>query len=117
MASTKAIRQFVADELCPDQDHFDNLADQPLAVYNKFRAAGLANWWLPKDYGGLGLSLAESGEIVNELAYGDAGVAVTLFISSCRSRHDRQPGPIRRGSQSRRLVGYRRNHKQRTDYR
>jgi alkylation response protein AidB-like acyl-CoA dehydrogenase len=38
------------------------------------------NWWLPKEHGGLGFGLEEGVRIVNALAYGDAGVAFTLFI-------------------------------------
>lgn len=76
----KAVRRFVKDELGADL-RTDELADQPLEVYQKFRDTGLANWWLPEDLGGRGLTLEDSVDIVNELSYGDAGVAFTLFIS------------------------------------
>lgn len=77
----KAVREFVSQEVDPERSQFDILIDEPLPLYEKFRAAGLANWWLPKEYGGRGLSLTESVDIVNEIAYGDAGVAFTLFLS------------------------------------
>lgn len=76
----KAVRRFVKDELGPDLAT-DELSDKPLDVYEKFRDTGLANWWLPEDLGGRGLTLEDSVDIVNELSYGDAGVAFTLFIS------------------------------------
>ncbi|WRZ87655.1 acyl-CoA/acyl-ACP dehydrogenase [Streptomyces sp. NBC_01007] len=77
----KAVRGFVAQEIKGRHDYLDSLGEMPLPLYEKFRETGLANWWIPKESGGLGLSLSDSVDIVNELAYGDAGVAFTLFIS------------------------------------
>lgn len=77
----KTLRQFVRSELGGDNAQVDALADKPLPLYDTFRETGLANWWLPEEFGGRGLSLEDSVEIVNEIAYGDAGVAFTLFIS------------------------------------
>lgn len=50
--------------------------------YPAFVKTGLANWWLPRSLGGLGLGLADSVDVAAELAYGDAGVAFTSFISA-----------------------------------
>lgn len=50
-------------------------------LQSEFRAGGLANWWLPKAFGGLGLSLEDSVDVVAALAYGDAGFAFTSFVS------------------------------------
>ncbi|MFH8371043.1 acyl-CoA dehydrogenase family protein [Streptomyces sp. NPDC018031] len=77
----KTVRQFVKNELSGDNAQVDVLTDKPLQVYDTFRETGLANWWLPEELGGRGLTLEDSVEIVNEIAYGDAGVAFTLFIS------------------------------------
>ena len=77
----KTVRRFVKDELGAGDARTDELADKPLEVYEKFRETGLANWWLPEELGGRGLGLEDGVEIVNELSYGDAGVAFTLFIS------------------------------------
>jgi alkylation response protein AidB-like acyl-CoA dehydrogenase len=77
----KTVRRFVKEELGAGDARTDELADKPSEVYEKFRETGLANWWLPEELGGRGLSLEDSVEIVNELSYGDAGVAFTLFIS------------------------------------
>ncbi len=74
------VQSFVQRELSGQEDLLDSLADAPLPLYQRFAGTGLANWWLPKAHGGLGLSLEESVAIVSELAYGDAGVAFTLFI-------------------------------------
>ncbi|WFB10863.1 acyl-CoA dehydrogenase family protein [Streptomyces sp. LX-29] len=77
----KTVRRFVKDGLGGGQAQTDTLTEKPLEVYDTFRGTGLANWWLPEEMGGRGLSLEDSVEIVNEIAYGDAGVAFTLFIS------------------------------------
>lgn len=77
----KAVRAFVKECLGGHHTEMDALEDKPSDVYEKFRETGLANWWLPEELGGRGLGLEDSVEIVNEIAYGDAGVAFTLFIS------------------------------------
>jgi acyl-CoA dehydrogenase len=76
-----AVRSFARRELIGHEALLDSLADAPLPLYGRFADTGLANWWLPKSCGGLGLSLEDSTGIVAELAYGDAGAAFTLFIS------------------------------------
>lgn len=76
----RTVQSFVRSELIGQETLLDSLAPAPLPLYDRFAETGLANWWLPKEVGGLGLSLAESVRIVAELAYGDAGVAFTLFI-------------------------------------
>ena len=77
---SRAVQSFVQRELIGRDELLDSLAEAPLPLYRRFRDTGLANWWLPKSCGGLGLSLADGVRIVAELAYGDAGVAFTLFI-------------------------------------
>jgi acyl-CoA dehydrogenase len=76
----RTVQSFARRELVGKDAYLDSLADAPLPLYERFGATGLANWWLPKDVGGLGLSLEESVHIVAELAYADAGAAFTLFI-------------------------------------
>jgi hypothetical protein len=76
----RTVQAFVRRELIGKDAYLDSLADAPLPLYDRFGGTGLANWWLPKEVGGLGLSLEESVHIVAELAYGDAGAAFTLFI-------------------------------------
>jgi alkylation response protein AidB-like acyl-CoA dehydrogenase len=75
-----AVRAFVRRELAGREAELDVPTDAPRALYRRFADAGLANWWLPKEFGGAGLGLQDSVRIVAELAYGDAGVAFTLFI-------------------------------------
>ncbi|MEV6880350.1 acyl-CoA dehydrogenase family protein [Streptomyces sp. NPDC051135] len=75
------LRQFVKDELDSESQQLDTLSEKPARLYEAFGATGLANWWLPEESGGRGFSLEDGVEIVNELAYGDAGVAFGLLVS------------------------------------
>lgn len=76
-----AVLRFVRDELIGHEHELDILAEMPLPVYGRFADTGLMNWWLPEEHGGCGLGMEDSVRIVNALAYGDAGVAFTLFVS------------------------------------
>jgi len=80
-ATLARIRDFASAELLPHQEQFDSFPDVPLPVRNSFHEQGLDNWWIPERFGGMGLVLEDSVDVVSELAYGDAGVAFTLFIS------------------------------------
>ena len=75
------IRAFAREELLSEQAEFDSFPDAPSPRCKAFHELELGNWWLPERYGGKGLGLEESVDVVSELAYGDAGVAFTLFIS------------------------------------
>ncbi|HEX6498623.1 MAG TPA: acyl-CoA dehydrogenase family protein [Micromonosporaceae bacterium] len=76
----RTVNSFVHRELLGQDAYLDSFADAPLPLYARFAETGLSNWWLPEEYGGLGLSLEESVRMVSALAYGDAGVAFTLFL-------------------------------------
>ncbi len=77
----RTVQRFVREQLLGHEQELDTLAEMPLPLYSRFAEdTGLTNWWLPKEHGGLGFNLTESVRIVNALAYGDAGVAFTLFI-------------------------------------
>ncbi|MFC5800199.1 acyl-CoA dehydrogenase family protein [Streptomyces formicae] len=75
------IRDFVGAELVGNERFFDGRPEVPVKASHVLRDEGLANWWLPRDYGTLGASLEESVDVVAELAYGDAGFASSSFIS------------------------------------
>ncbi|MGQ0841525.1 acyl-CoA dehydrogenase family protein [Actinokineospora sp.] len=75
------VREFARQELVDDQTQLDSFAEVPLPLYRRFHDLGLANWWLTGKDGEPGLGLADSVDVVSELAYGDAGAAFTLFIS------------------------------------
>lgn len=64
-----------------NERRFDSLPDPVLPALLELRRHGLANWWIPAQYGGLQVSLEDSVDVVTELAYGDAGIAFASFIS------------------------------------
>ncbi len=76
----RAVQAFARRELIGKDAYLDSLAEAPLPLYERFADTGLANWWVPKEYGGPGLGLEDGVRIVAELAYADAGAAFTLFI-------------------------------------
>lgn len=76
----RTVQGFARRELRGKEEYLDSLAEAPLPLYRRFGDTGLANWWVPKEYGGLGLGLEDSVRITAELAYADAGAAFTLFI-------------------------------------
>lgn len=76
----KEIRAYARRELIGNEAYLDSLPGPPIDAHTRFLETGAANWWLPKDVGGLGEGLEESVRIVAELAYADAGTAFTLFI-------------------------------------
>ncbi|KAB8190922.1 acyl-CoA dehydrogenase [Nonomuraea phyllanthi] len=76
----RTVQGFARRELLGEEAYLDSLAEAPLPLYRRFADTGLANWWMPKEFGGLGMGLEESVRITAELAYADAGAAFTLFI-------------------------------------
>lgn len=74
------VREFAQAELLDKERHFDSLPEQPAAESALLHRAGLANWWIPAEYGGRGVSLAESVDVVSELAYADGGFAFGSFL-------------------------------------
>lgn len=76
-----SIRAFVREQLLGNERRFDSLPEPVVPALLELRKRGLLNWWIPAQYGGLGVSLEDSVEIVSELAYGDAGIAFSSFIS------------------------------------
>lgn len=82
----RTVQSFVRSELIGAEAELDSLAPHPLAYQERFPDTGLANWWVGKEHGGLGMSLEDGVRMVSELAYGDAGAAFTLFIPVLTTR-------------------------------
>ncbi|MCM1965108.1 acyl-CoA dehydrogenase family protein [Streptomyces sp. G1] len=75
------VRTYAAKELTGVRDPSSPRGHLPTPAQRAFHSHGLANWWLPEKYGGRGMSVSDSVDVVSELAYADAGSAFTLFIS------------------------------------
>lgn len=82
MSSLKQkMRSYVETNVLGHDRALDAFADNPAAIYSSFVDLGVANWWISKELGGRGVSLEDSVELVDELSYGDAGLAFAYFIS------------------------------------
>ena len=82
MASLRQkIRSYVETDVLGNERALDTFVDNPLTTYGGFVDLGVANWWIAKDFGGREISLEDSVDLVDELAYGDAGLAFAYFIS------------------------------------
>lgn len=87
------VRAFVADELLDRPGHFDGLPEAPPPEWARLHEAGLANWWVPAEFGGPGLPLEQGVDVVAELAYGDGGFALGTIPSIIGSTMLRLAGP------------------------
>jgi alkylation response protein AidB-like acyl-CoA dehydrogenase len=92
-AMQKEIRKFAMEEVRPAGIELDKLQD-PADVYaensvlwdvhKKFREMNLHQLGIPKELGGMGNDIDPKGKAVlaEELGYGDAGLAISLGVSS-----------------------------------
>jgi acyl-CoA dehydrogenase len=75
-------RKFARTEMAPHAAECDRTPRFPEEIYRKAHGLGLMNLNVPADYGGSGLSLFDQCLIVEELAYGCAGMT-TSIIANC----------------------------------
>ena len=75
-------RKFARTEMAPHAAECDRTARFPDEIYRKAYELGLMNLNVPADYGGSGLGSLEQCLIVEELAYGCAGMT-TSIIANC----------------------------------
>ncbi len=75
-------RKFARTEMAPHAAECDRTARFPEEIYRKAYELGLMNLNVPSEYGGSGLGLLEQCLIVEELAYGCAGMT-TSVIANC----------------------------------
>ena len=80
-AFQEKISAFVRSHILGKEAFFDSFPTPPLEVYRTFQEQGLANWWIASDLGGRGLTLEASVDAAIDLAYGDAGLSFTFFVS------------------------------------
>ena len=75
-------RRFARTEMAPHAAECDRAGRFPEEIYRKAFDLGLMNLNVPADYGGSGLALLDQCLIVEELAYGCAGMT-TSIIANC----------------------------------
>ena len=81
LALQETARRFSQQEIAPHAGHYDQTGEFPREIIKKAWETGLASVSIPSEYGGVGLSLFESCLVVEELAWGCAGMATSIMCN------------------------------------
>ncbi|OUN24279.1 acyl-CoA dehydrogenase family protein [Pseudoflavonifractor sp. An85] len=74
----KDAKEFCQNEIVEQAKQYDITGEWPREIYEKAIEMQLHMMDIPEEYGGLGLSHIDQAAIVEQIAWADAGVAVTL---------------------------------------
>lgn len=74
----KMARDFVAKEVIPVAEQYDEHATFPRDIFDKAREVGLANMNIPEVYGGMGASLLDETIVAEEFGYGCTGIGTSV---------------------------------------
>src|SRR5436189_2782089 len=74
-------REFASNEIRPKAAEYDESSTHPADVIAKAHELGLMNVHVPEEYGGLGLGTFDGVLIGEELAWGCAGMAVSIVAN------------------------------------
>jgi acyl-CoA dehydrogenase len=78
-------REFAAKEIRPKAAEYDEHSTHPADILEKAHEVGLMNPHIPEEYGGPGLSIFDGMLIGEELAWGCAGIAVSIVANQLGS--------------------------------
>jgi acyl-CoA dehydrogenase len=78
-------REFAEKEMRPRAAEYDERSTHPADVIAKAHELGLMNLHVPEEYGGLGLGAFDGVLIGEELAWGCAGMAVSIVVNGLGS--------------------------------
>lgn len=81
LALQEAARRFAQSEIAPVAGDYDQSGEFPADVIRKAWEVGLSSLSIPEEYGGVGLDLLESCIVVEELAWGCAGMATSIMCN------------------------------------
>lgn len=81
----ESIRDFVAKEIIPVAEHYDQTAEFPWPIMEKARQLGISALNIPEEYGGMGANTLEECVVAEELAYGCSGISTALTINGLAS--------------------------------
>lgn len=76
-----AVQKFVTKEIIPVASEFDESSEFPLALLQAAHGLGFLNISIPDSLGGSGLSNFDASLVIEELAYGCAGVTTSLVVN------------------------------------
>lgn len=75
-------RKFAANEIRPISAVCDAESKFPTEVFRRAWENGLMNEFVPQEYGGLGLSCLDGCLLIEEMSWGCAGIATSLFCNN-----------------------------------
>lgn len=81
LALQETARRFARNEIIPVAAQHDQTGEFPMDVMKKAWELGLSNTSIPVEYGGTGLPLFDSVLVVEELAWGCAGMATSIMCN------------------------------------
>jgi acyl-CoA dehydrogenase len=81
LALQATARRFAETEIVPIAPHHDQTSEFPMAVMKQAWELGLSNTSIPAEYNGTGLSLFDAVLVVEELAWGCAGMATSIMCN------------------------------------
>jgi acyl-CoA dehydrogenase len=81
LALQETARRFAQQEIAPEAAHYDQTGEFPREIIRKAWETGLASVSIPSEFGGVGLSLFDSCLVVEELAWGCAGMATSIMCN------------------------------------
>src|SRR3954452_6861998 len=79
------VRQFADEQILPNAEHFDHEDEFPQDIVDQMKELGLFGGTIPEENGGLGVGLAPSLMMADELSRGwisISGIINTHFIGS-----------------------------------
>jgi len=81
LALQETARRFAQTEIVPIAAHHDQTGEFPMEVMRKAWELGLSSSSIPAAYGGVGLSVFDAVLVVEELAWGCAGMGTSIMCS------------------------------------
>jgi alkylation response protein AidB-like acyl-CoA dehydrogenase len=77
-----AVREFAEKEIKPKGREFDKSGKFPREILKKAAKLGYIGVWIPKEYGGQGLSAVENVVIAEELCRADSGIGYCIQLTA-----------------------------------
>jgi acyl-CoA dehydrogenase len=81
LALQETARRFAHQEIAPQAGRYDQSGEFPTEIIRKAWELGLSSVSIPAEYGGVGLDLFDSCLVVEELAWGCAGMATSIMCN------------------------------------
>ena len=78
----QTVREFVAKEINPHIEEWEEKGDVPDSVFRKLGAVGLLGAPIPAEYGGLGLDAVTYAMLTEELAKADSSLRTTISVNT-----------------------------------